>query len=49
MQEHRKQIWTKFIKAVKEYKMVEKGDKIAVGVSGGKDSLLLLKLFYDEL
>lgn len=45
MQEHRKQIWTKFIKAVKEYKMVEKGDKIAVGVSGGKDSLLLLKLF----
>lgn len=41
-------------KAVDEYKMIEKGDKIAVGVSGGKDSLTMLyalhglKRFYPE-
>ncbi len=41
-------------KAVKEYSMIKSGDKIAVGVSGGKDSVLLLsalarlKSFYDE-
>ncbi|MGM0509325.1 MAG: ATP-binding protein [Fusobacteriota bacterium] len=40
-----KKIWRKFIKAVREYNMVEDGDKIAIGISGGKDSLLLLKLF----
>ena len=31
--------------AVDDYKMIQKGDKIAVGVSCGKDSLLLLKAF----
>lgn len=42
---YRKHIWSKFIKAVKHYALVEDGDKIAIGVSGGKDSLLLAKLF----
>lgn len=42
---YRKTIWAKFIKAIKEYVLIEAGDKIAVAVSGGKDSLLLAKLF----
>ncbi len=42
---YRKVIWAKFIKAIKEYVLIEAGDKIAVAVSGGKDSLLLAKLF----
>lgn len=44
---YRKKIWKKFIKAVQDFKLVEDGDKIAVGVSGGKDSLLLCKLFQE--
>lgn len=44
---YRKDIWRKFIKAVKDYKLVEEGDKIAVGVSGGKDSILMAKLFQE--
>ncbi|MGI6360111.1 MAG: tRNA lysidine(34) synthetase [Acholeplasmatales bacterium] len=42
---YRKTIWAKFIKAIKTYELIEEGDKIAVAVSGGKDSLLLAKLF----
>lgn len=44
---YRKKIWTKFIKAIKDFDLVQDGDKIAVGVSGGKDSLLLCKLFQE--
>lgn len=44
---YRKNIWSKFIKAIKEYNLVEKGDKIAVAISGGKDSLLMAKLFQE--
>ena len=40
---YRKSIWRKFIKANKEFKFVNKGDKIAVCISGGKDSMLLAK------
>jgi tRNA(Ile)-lysidine synthase TilS/MesJ len=42
---YRTKIWSKFLRAIREYKLVEDGDKIAVGVSGGKDSMLLAKLF----
>ena len=34
-------------RAVDDYNMIEEGDKIAVGVSGGKDSLLLLLALHD--
>lgn len=44
---YRKYIWVKFIKAIKEYKLIEPGDKVAVAISGGKDSLLLAKLFQE--
>ncbi len=44
---YRKHIWGKFIKAIKEYNLIEDGDKIAVAISGGKDSLLMAKLFQE--
>ncbi len=39
----RKEIWRKFITAVKDYQLIQEGDKIAVCISGGKDSMLLAK------
>lgn len=43
----RGKLWSPFIKGLKEYKMVQEGDKIAVAISGGKDSLLMAKLFQE--
>lgn len=43
----RKGTWTPFIKAIKEYQLIQAGDKIAIGISGGKDSLLLAKMFQE--
>lgn len=40
----RKNIWTKFVLALKRYDLVQEGDCIAVCISGGKDSMLLAKL-----
>ena len=40
---YRKEIWARFVKAVKEFKLVNEGDKVAVCISGGKDSFLLAK------
>ena len=39
----RRKIWSKFVKVIKEYNLISEGDKIAVCISGGKDSFLLAK------
>ena len=39
-----KKLISKAVKAIHELKLIEKGDTVAVGLSGGKDSLLLLKV-----
>lgn len=41
---YRPEIWTKFVKAVKEFELILPNDRIAVCISGGKDSILLAKL-----
>ena len=40
---YRKEIWSKFIKAVKNYQLIQENDKIMVCISGGKDSFLMAK------
>ena len=44
---YRKEIWARFVKAIKDYNMVEENDKIAVCISGGKDSFLMAKCFQE--
>lgn len=44
---YRKGIWSPFVLAVKKYRLIKKGDKIAVCISGGKDSMLLAKLMQE--
>lgn len=44
--EFRYSIWDMFVKAIKKYKLVNNRDHIAVCISGGKDSMLMAKLFY---
>ena len=41
---YRKVLWNPFIEAVKRYEMIQPGDRIAVCISGGKDSMLMAKL-----
>jgi tRNA(Ile)-lysidine synthase TilS/MesJ/rhodanese-related sulfurtransferase len=45
----RKEIWRKFTKAINEYELIRDGDRIAVCISGGKDSMLMAKLFQELL
>lgn len=43
----RKEIWRQFTRAIREYDLIQDGDKIAVCISGGKDSMLMAKLFQE--
>jgi len=43
----RKALWRPFIEGIKQYELIKKGDKIAVCISGGKDSMLLAKLMQE--
>lgn len=47
IKKYRKNLWSKFMKAIRDYKLVEEGDKIAVAISGGKDSILMAKMFQE--
>ncbi len=40
---YRKTIWSRFVRAVKEYALISEGDRVAACISGGKDSMLLAK------
>ena len=44
IKKYRKQLWKPFVEAVKRYRLIAEGDRIAVCISGGKDSMLLAKL-----
>jgi tRNA(Ile)-lysidine synthase TilS/MesJ len=44
---YRSKIWSKFLKAVRDFNLVEEGDRVAVAVSGGKDSILMAKMFQE--
>ena len=47
IKKYRKELWTPFIVAVKRYELIKAGDKIAVCISGGKDSMLMAKLMQE--
>lgn len=44
---YRRSLWSKFIQAIKEYELINEGDRVAVAISGGKDSLVLAKLIQE--
>ncbi len=47
IKKYRKQLWKPFILSIKKYRLVNEGDKIAVCISGGKDSMLMAKLMQE--
>lgn len=47
IKKYRKELWNPFIAAVKRYELVQPGDRVAVCISGGKDSVILAKLMQE--
>ena len=47
LSDFRKPLWRPFVRGIKQYKMIAPGDHIAVCISGGKDSMLMAKLFQE--
>lgn len=47
IKKYRKEIWSLFVKAIKEYELIKDNDKIMVCISGGKDSFLMAKCFQE--
>ena len=47
IRKYRKELWNPFIAAVKRYELIQPGDRIAVCISGGKDSMLMAKLMQE--
>ncbi len=47
VKKYRKELWNPFIRAVRQYELIQSGDKIAVCISGGKDSMLMAKLMQE--
>jgi tRNA 2-thiocytidine biosynthesis protein TtcA len=43
VKKYRRQIWLPFLTAVREYRLIQEGDRVAVCISGGKDSMLMAK------
>jgi len=44
---YRSKLWGPFVKALKEYELIKPGDRVCVCISGGKDSMLMAKLFQE--
>lgn len=47
LKEYRKRIWRPFMKAIRQYELIQPNDHIAVCISGGKDSMLMAKLLQE--
>lgn len=47
IKKYRRAIWRPFTKALNEYQLIQEGDRVAVCISGGKDSMLLAKLIQE--
>lgn len=44
---YKKSLWSKFTRALNDFQLLEEGDRVAVAISGGKDSLVMAKLFQE--
>ena len=45
IKKYRKELWAPFVTAIKKYDLIQAGDRVCVCISGGKDSMLMAKLF----